>query len=61
MDGYNGKILIIDLTDQSCEIRDLDPEWAYYYIGGVTLGRAYLYELMPLKRRSSLLKAFIDS
>ncbi len=49
MDGYNGKILIIDLTDQSCEIRDLDPEWAYYYIGGVTLGARYLYELMPAK------------
>jgi aldehyde:ferredoxin oxidoreductase len=49
MHGYNGKILIVDLTDRSIEIRDLDPEWAYYYIGGVTLGARYLYELMPPK------------
>jgi aldehyde:ferredoxin oxidoreductase len=49
MYGYNGRILIINLTDYSYEVRDLDPQWAYYYIGGVTLGARYLYELMPAK------------
>ncbi len=49
MYGYNGKILIVDLTDRSYEIQDLDPQWAHDYIGGVTLGARYLYELMPAK------------
>ena len=49
MHGYNGKILIVNLTDRSWEIRDLDPEWAYYFIGGVSLGARFLYELMPPK------------
>ncbi len=49
MHGYNGKILIVDLTDRTCTVRDLDPKWARYYIGGATLGARYLYELMPAK------------
>jgi aldehyde:ferredoxin oxidoreductase len=49
MDGYNGKVLIVDLTGRSREVRELDPEWAYYYIGGATLGARFLYELMPPK------------
>jgi aldehyde:ferredoxin oxidoreductase len=49
MHGYNGKILIVNLTDRSWEVRDLDPEWAYYFIGGASLGARLLYELMPRK------------
>ncbi len=49
MYGYNGKILIVDLTSRTYEVQDLNPEWAYYYIGGATLGARYLYELMPAK------------
>lgn len=49
MYGYNGKVLIIDLTERSFEVRDLDPQRAYCFIGGVTLGVRYLYELMPAK------------
>jgi aldehyde:ferredoxin oxidoreductase len=49
MYGYNGKILIINLTDRSTQERALDPEWAHYFIGGATLGARYLYELMPAK------------
>ena len=49
MYGYNGKVLIVDLTDRSCTVRDLDPEWTYYFIGGVSLGARFLYELMPAK------------
>ena len=49
MYGYNGKILIVNLTDKSFETQDLNPEWAYNFIGGATLGARYLYELMPAK------------
>ena len=49
MYGYNGKILIVDLTTKTLETQDLNPEWAYYYIGGATLGARYLYEMMPAK------------
>ena len=45
--GYNGKVLIVDLTEKTFETRDLDPEWAYYFIGGATLGARFLFDLMP--------------
>ena len=47
--GYNGKILVVDLTKKTLETRDLDPDWAYNYIGGATLGARYLYDMMPAK------------
>lgn len=49
MYGYNGKILIVNLTDYTYEVQELDPEWAYNFIGGASLGARYLYELMPAK------------
>ena len=49
MYGYNGKILIVDLTNRTCQVQDLDPEWAYQFVGGASLGARYLYELMPAK------------
>ncbi|NLO98111.1 MAG: aldehyde ferredoxin oxidoreductase family protein [Peptococcaceae bacterium] len=49
MYGYIGKVLIVNLSDYTHEVRDLDPEWARYFIGGATLGARYLYELMPPK------------
>jgi len=49
MNGYAGKVLIADLTDQTYEIRDLDPEWARLFMGGAALGARYLYEQMPPK------------
>ena len=45
--GYNGKILIVDLTNKTLETQDLNPEWAYHFIGGATLGARYLYDMMP--------------
>ena len=47
--GYNGKVLIVDLTGKTFVTKELDPEWAYYFIGGATLGARFLYELMPPK------------
>ena len=47
MDGYAGKVLIVDLTEKNYEIRELDAEWARNFIGGDALGARYLYELMP--------------
>ena len=47
MYGYNGKILIVDLTNKTFESQDLNPDWAYNYIGGASLGARYLYDMMP--------------
>ena len=47
--GYNGKVLIVDLTDKTFKTQELDPQWAYYYIGGATLGARFLFDLMPAK------------
>lgn len=49
MYGYNGKVLMVDLTNKSFEIQDLNPEWAYTYMGGATLGARFLFDLMPAK------------
>ena len=45
--GYNGKVLIVDLAEGTFETQDLNPEWAYHFIGGATLGARFLLELMP--------------
>jgi len=45
--GYAGKVLIVDLTDQTYEIQELREDWARLFIGGAPLGARYLYELMP--------------
>jgi len=47
MYGYNGKVLFVDLTKRTIETQDLNPDWAYNYIGGATLGARYLYDMMP--------------
>lgn len=45
--GYAGKVLIANLSDQTYEVRDLDPEWTRLFMGGSGLGARFLYELMP--------------
>ena len=47
MKGYAGKVLIVDLTDHTYEIQDLNPSWARDFLGGASLGARYLYDLMP--------------
>ena len=47
MYGYNGKVLLVDLTKKTFETQDLNPDWAYNYIGGAPLGARFLLELMP--------------
>ncbi len=47
MYGYLGKLLFIDLTDQSVEVRDLDEKMARDYLGGPALGARILYDEMP--------------
>lgn len=49
MYGYNGKVLIADLSEKTFEARDLDPAWAEMFIGGAALGARFLYDLMPAK------------
>ena len=47
MYGHVGKILIVDLSNQTYVSEDLNPEWARDFVGGPSLGARYLYELMP--------------
>jgi aldehyde:ferredoxin oxidoreductase len=44
--GYNGKILFVDLSRESFEIKDLDPEIARRYIGGSGLSAKLTYDLL---------------
>ena len=47
MYGYMGKLLFIDLTDGSTEVRDLDEKDARNFVGGAGLGAKILYDEMP--------------
>jgi len=47
--GYNGKLLYIDLNKLRIEIKDLDPEIALNYIGGVGLSAKLTYDLLSNK------------
>ncbi|MDR0916974.1 MAG: hypothetical protein LBN02_07285 [Oscillospiraceae bacterium] len=47
MIGYAGKMLFVDLTDKTYEVRELTEELAKNYIGGPALGAKILYDEMP--------------
>lgn len=47
MDGYMGKILRVNLTDQSWKEEPLNPKLARDYIGGTGLGCRIIYDEMP--------------
>ena len=47
MYGYTGKLLFVNLTDKSYEVRDLKESDARDYWGGQALGAKILYEEMP--------------
>ena len=47
MKGYAGKILFVDLTTKTTEVRDLPPDIARDFIGGPSLGAKILYNEMP--------------
>lgn len=44
--GYNGKILFVDLSRESFEIKDLNPEIAQKYLGGTGLSAKLTYDLL---------------
>ncbi len=44
--GYNGKILFVDLSRESFEIKDLNPEIAQKYLGGTGLSAKITYDLL---------------
>ncbi|NVM18885.1 MAG: aldehyde ferredoxin oxidoreductase family protein [Candidatus Lokiarchaeota archaeon] len=44
--GYNGKILFVDLSSESFEIKDLDPKIAQKYLGGTGLSAKITYDLL---------------
>jgi aldehyde:ferredoxin oxidoreductase len=46
MNGWNGKILEIDLTTQTCKTYPLDTEMARQFIGGRGLGARLLWEMV---------------
>jgi len=43
-DGYQGKVLRVDLTSEKITTEPLNREWAKQYIGGKGLGAKYLFE-----------------
>lgn len=45
--GYRGKILVVDLTSQSCYDRELTNDFLKDYIGGRGFGNALLSEFVP--------------
>jgi len=47
MNGYVGKIAIIDLTTKDFIIEELNPDYAKGFLSGAALGARYLYDLMP--------------
>lgn len=47
MQGYTGKMLIIDLSQQTAEARPIPAEWLKDYLGGEGVAMRLLYELVP--------------
>jgi len=44
MNGWNGKLLRVDLTAGTCKIEKLNQKWAVEYLGGRGLGTKYFTE-----------------
>ncbi len=47
MYGYIGKLLFVDLTNRTYEVRELDEKTARDYVGGPSLGAKILFDEMP--------------
>ena len=46
MKGYTGKLLFVDLSSKTAEVRDLPPDIARNFLGGPSLGAKILYNEM---------------
>ncbi len=46
LNGYNGKILFVDLSKESFKMKDLDPNIAQNYLGGTGLSAKITYDLL---------------
>ncbi len=59
--GYNGKILHVDLTKGELTVEE--PEEAFYrkYLGGSAMGMHYILRDMPKGRRSTWPRKCIDA
>ncbi|NHJ19346.1 MAG: aldehyde ferredoxin oxidoreductase [Candidatus Lokiarchaeota archaeon] len=44
--GYNGKVLYVDLSRETSEVKDLSPETAQKYLGGTGLSAKLTYDLL---------------
>ena len=44
--GYNGKIAYVNLTDQTVDVKDLNPQIAKEYLGGTGLSAKITYDLL---------------
>lgn len=49
MHGYTGKMLMVDLTHQTAEPRELPPDWIEAFLGGEGLAVRLLYDLIQLQ------------
>jgi len=48
MSGWTGKALVVDLTNQTQEVKEIDPELLQNYLGGRGLGAYYVYTQVPV-------------
>lgn len=46
MDGYMGRLLVVDLSAGACRDEPLNADYARQYLGGSGLGARYLYDLL---------------
>jgi aldehyde:ferredoxin oxidoreductase len=49
MNGWMGKILLVDLTSGACSARPMEPSMAKDCIGGRRLGIYYLNKFIDIK------------
>ena len=47
MKGYTGKLLFVDLSEGTTEIREFDEQFARTWVGGYGFGARILYDEMP--------------
>jgi len=60
MFGYNGKLVYINLTDKSVEVKDLDPKMAEEFIGGAGLSAKLTHDLLSDQDYETLKKDPLD-
>ena len=51
--GYNGKVLLVNLTSRTWQVEEQPEEFYRRYLGGSGIGLYYILREMPPRRRSA--------